>query len=101
MSDFYDLPDNFIGKKDKQKLERFGNHEVAQGVAQHWQWKKSIDGADVFHLYSRYEGNVPLVKITRDRANNRFVAKFHPQSGHLSGRLDDVLALVGSRLYGT
>jgi hypothetical protein len=51
MTEIITLPDNFIGKEDREKLESFAAHTIAHGRATRLQWDKDTDGGDIFEIY--------------------------------------------------
>jgi hypothetical protein len=92
MAKIINLPDNFIGKEDREKLESFGGHEIAHGRATRWYWCKNADGADVFEIYRGGANEELVVQISRDRKHDMFCV--NNASGKLisSGTLDHIMA---------
>ena len=74
MSDIINLPDNFIGKEDKEKLKSFGGHTIALGRATLWHWAKDEHGGDVFEIYRGTEHDILTMSINRDRELDAFCA---------------------------
>ena len=50
MTEIIKLPENFIGKEDREKMESFGGHEISHGRATRWHWGEDADGDDVFEI---------------------------------------------------
>lgn len=92
MAKIINLPDNFIGKEDREKLESFGGHEIAHGRATRWHWGKNAQGGDVFDIYRGGAKEQLVVQIGRDREHDKFYIK--NASGKLvsSGTLDHIMA---------
>ncbi|WP_455210024.1 hypothetical protein [Kaarinaea lacus] len=92
MAKIINIPDNFIGKEDREKLESFGGHEIAHGRATRWHWDKNTTGSDVFEIYRGGANEQLVVRISRDREHNTFCA--NNVSGKLisSGALDHIMA---------
>ena len=103
MSKIYELPDNFIGKEDRDKLESFAGHTVAHGRAVRWHWAKTDDGDDVFEIHRHNELDRPDVRITRDRQQDAFFARDEGDALIASGTLEHMLAALErhfARLHG-
>lgn len=103
MKKIIDLPDNFIGHEDREKLESFAGHTIARGRAVRWHWDKTADGDDVLEIYRFNDDDKPDVRITRDRANDAFCA--HDADGTMiaTGTLEHMLAVLEeyfARLHG-
>lgn len=103
MNKIHDLPDNFIGKADHEKLESFAGHTVARGRAVRWHWDKTGDGDDVLEIFRHNDADTPDARITRDRQQDAFLA--HDAGGTLiaSGILEHMLAELEAyfaRLHG-
>ena len=103
MSEVINLPANFIGKEDREKLEGFGGHTIAHGRATHWHWDKNAEGDDVFEIYRGGEHETLAARISRDRKLGAFRA--HDATGGLisSGALEHVFAeleVYFTRLHG-
>jgi hypothetical protein len=86
------LPNNFIGKHDREKLESFGGHTIAHGRATRWHWAKNADGDDVFELYRGGENEVLAARILRDREHDVFSASDGSEKSLASGTLEHLLA---------
>ena len=91
MTDIIRLPDNFIGKEDREKLESFAAHTIAHGRATRWQWDKDSDGGDIFEIYPVGADNRQTVRINRNRERDRFCARDADYS-IASGALEHVFA---------
>lgn len=91
MSKTIRLPDNFIGKDDREKLESFGGHTVSHGRATRWHWTQNAQGDDVFEIYYGGENETLGARISRDRRLDEFFA--HDDESHLiaSGTREHVL----------
>ena len=74
MNGVYNLAVNFIGKKDREKLESFTGQTIAHGCATRWHWDRDADGNDVFEIYRGGEDEVLTVRINRERDRNSFYA---------------------------
>ena len=72
MAEIIRLPDNFIGKEDREKLESFAGHTIALGRATRWYWDKNAGGDDQFIICTR--GAVAVI-ISRERAQDAFCAR--------------------------
>ncbi len=94
MSDIINLPDNFIGKEDKEKLKSFGGHTIALGRATLWHWAKDEHGGDVFEIYRGTEHDILTMSINRDRELDAFCAIDEDGKMIASGTLESVLASV-------
>jgi hypothetical protein len=92
MSKIINLPSNFIGKDDGEKLEHFGGHTIAHGRATRWHWGTDADGNEVFEIYRGGEDEVLTASVTRDRERDAFYAR--DDAGGLigSGALEHVFA---------
>lgn len=102
MTEIIILPDNFIGKEDREKLESFAAHTIAHGRATHWQWDKDADGGDSFEIYPVGADNRLTVRISRNRELDRYFASDADQS-IVWGTLEHVFAeleLYFVRLHG-
>ena len=103
MTDIIRLPDNFIGKEDREKLESFAGHTIARGRATRWHWGKAADGDDIFEIYPSGADHQLTVRISRNRERDTFSAR--DTAGHpiVSGALDHVFAELEAyfvRLHG-
>ncbi|MGA9573939.1 MAG: hypothetical protein WBS20_08340 [Lysobacterales bacterium] len=96
------LPDNLIGKEDREKLESFGGHTIARGRATRWHWSEDAND-DVFEIYRGGANEVLASRIRRDRKMDVFYA--HDAVGNPigSGELEHVMAALEQyfiRLHG-
>ena len=92
MAKIINLPDNFIGKEDREKLESFGGHEIAHGRATRWHWSKNANGDDVFEIYRGGANEELLVRISRDRKQDIFCVENSAGKRISSGTLDHIMA---------
>lgn len=93
MTEIITLPDNFIGKEDREKLESIAAHTIAHGRATHWQWSKDADGVDNFEIYPVGADNRRTVRICRNRELDRFCDRDAAHS-IASGALEHVFAAL-------
>lgn len=98
MSKVIPLPENFIGKKDREKLESFGAHLIGHGRATRWHWGGDRDGGDVFEIYVGGAFEVMAARVTRDRAMGAFRARDAAGRSLSSGPLDHVMAALDRHL---
>ena len=92
MTEIIRLPDNFIGKEDREKLESFGGHTIARGRATRWHWGKDADGDDIFEIYPASADNTLAVSISRNRELDAFCARDAAGRSITSGPLEHVFA---------
>lgn len=98
MSKVIQLPDNPIGRADRDRLESFGGHCIALGRATRWHWGQDAEGDPVFEIY-RGGANAQLVaSISRDRARDVFRVQDDMGGRHASGGLEYVLAVLDAYL---
>lgn len=92
MSDIVRLPDNFIGKDDRERLESFGGHTIARGRATRWHWTADERGDDVFEIYQGGAEEELAYRLRRDRKQDVF--RVHDRRGRevLSGDLEHCMA---------
>lgn len=92
MTEIIRLPDNFIGKEDREKLESFAGHTVARGRAIRWHWDHDADGNDIFEIHPVGKNRPPVVQISRNRELDAFAAR--DAAGHpiVKGTLDHVFS---------
>lgn len=94
MSEIIELPNNFFGKDDRERLESFGGHEIARGRATRWHWDKDKDNDDMFQLFAGGANEYLILTLSRDRGQDACCAH-DGQHNHLaSGSLDHVMAAV-------
>jgi len=86
------LPDNFIGKEDREKLESFAGHTIAHGRATRWHWGRNAAGDDNFEIHTGGADDRLAVKISRDREQDAFCAQDTAGVTIASGTLDHVFA---------
>lgn len=92
MSKTITLPDNFIGKEDRERLESFGGHTIAHGRATRWHWDKDASGDDVFEIYRGGADEVLSARVHRDRKQDAFCAEDGEGHSIGSGSLEHVMA---------
>lgn len=92
MSDVVQLPENFIGKEDRERLESFGGHTIAHGRATRWHWTSNERGDDVFEIYRGGADEELAYRLTRDRRKDVFRVRDHRGREAASGDLEHVMA---------
>ena len=92
MSEIVRVPENFIGKEDRERLESFGGHTIAHGRATRWHWSSDDRGNDVFEIYRGGADEALAYRVSRDRSHDVF--RVHDRDGRevLAGELDHVMA---------
>jgi hypothetical protein len=86
------LPDNFIGKEDRDKLESYAGHTIARGRATRRCWGKTPDGDDRLEIYTGGVNDRLAATVSRNREQDAFFVC--DAAGRLiaTGPLDHVLA---------
>lgn len=92
MSEIVQLPENFIGKEDRERLESFGGHTIAHGRATRWHWSSDERGNDVFEIYKGGADEALAYRVSRDRRNDLFRVHDSREREVLSGDLEHVMA---------
>jgi len=92
------LPENFIGKEDREKLESFGGHEISRGRATRWHWDKDTNGDDIYEIYRGGANEKLVVKIGRDREHDEFHVTTSNGKLLTSGTLDHVMNILDEYL---
>jgi len=92
------LPENFIGKEDREKLESFGGHEISRGRATRWHWDKDKNGNDIYEIYRGGANEKLVVKIGRDREHDEFHVTTSNGKLLTSGTLDHVMNILDEYL---
>ena len=92
MTDIFQMPDNFIGIEDREKLESFGGHTISHGRATRWHWGKDADGDDIFEIYRGGADEVLTARIQRDRQKDAFCARDAAGNMIGSGDLEHIMA---------
>ena len=88
------LPDNFIGKEDRVRLEAFGGHSIARGRATRWHWTEEANGADRFEILAGGADEQRIAHVNRDREADCFRA-FDIDGRELAcGDLEHVMAAL-------
>ena len=103
MSQIINLPANFIGKDDREKLESFGGHTIAHGRATRWHWDRNARGDDVFEIYHGGQRETLTARISRDRDLDAFRARDATGDLIVSSTLEHVFAELEAyftRLHG-
>ncbi len=95
MAQVIHLPDNFIGKADREKLESFGAHVIVHGRGTRWHWAKDIGGGDIFEIYKAGPKDTLIVRIRRDRPRDVFRAEDASGGLVVAGTLEHVMAVLG------
>lgn len=92
MSRIVRLPENFIGREDRQRLESFGGHSIAHGRATRWHWSADERGGDVFEIYKGGANEKLAFRVSRDRVRDVFKVRDARGREVLSGDLGHVMA---------
>lgn len=92
MAEIIGLPDNFIGKEDREKLESFGGHEIAYGRSTRWSWGSDEKGDHVFELFRGGADEELIARISRDRRLDTFIVRDDRDQIVISGSLDHIMA---------
>ena len=92
MTEIIKLPENFIGREDREKLESFGGHTISHGRATRWHWGEGADGDDVFEIYRGGEDEMIALRISRDRELDTFCAKNAVSETIVPGKLEHIMA---------
>ncbi|MGF1615519.1 MAG: hypothetical protein ACFCVA_16870 [Gammaproteobacteria bacterium] len=88
------LPDNFIGKADREKLASFGAHVIGRGRATRWHWAKDSAGADLFEIYKGGPNESLMARIRRNRPLDVFRAEDAAGRLIVAGTLEHVMAVL-------
>jgi len=86
------LPDNFIGREDREKLESYAGHTIARGRATRWHWGRNADGDDTFEIHTGGADAIVAVTISRDRRQDVFCARDAAGVPIATGALEHVFA---------
>ncbi|MGB5561254.1 MAG: hypothetical protein WBN02_02955 [Sedimenticolaceae bacterium] len=92
MGDVTRLPDNFIGKEDRERLESFGGHTIARGRATRWHWGTDAAGNDAFEIYEGGTDERLAASVSRDRRLSVFLAVNGERHAIGSGDLEHLMA---------
>lgn len=98
MSEIVRLPENFIGKDDRERLESFGGHTVAHGRATRWHWTADEQGGDVFEIYQGGANEELAYRISRNRKEDVFRVRDGRGRELLSGDLAHVMTKLDEML---
>ena len=94
MSTVIHLPENFISKDDRVRLESFGGHTIGHGRATRWQWVQDVDGDDAFRIFRGGAAERLAAVIRRNREHDAFHADDGEKLIIATGALDHVLGAV-------
>ena len=94
MAQVIHLPDNFIGKADREKLESFGAHVIVRGRATRWHWAKDVGGGDIFEIYRAAPREGLMARIRRDRPRDLFRAEDASGGLIVAGTLEHLMAVL-------
>jgi hypothetical protein len=94
MAQVIQLPDNFIGKADREKLESFGAHVIVHGRGTRWHWTKDVGGGDIFEIYRGGATETLIARIRRDRSRDLFRAEDASGGLIVAGTLEHVMAVL-------
>lgn len=92
MSEIVQLPENFIGREDRDRLESFGGHTIAHGRATRWHWATDEQGAQIFEIYRGGADEELAYRVSRDRKQDVFRAHDRRGSEAACGDLEHVMA---------
>lgn len=67
-----ELPDNFIGRQDRKRLESFGAHLITCGHAVRWRWNRERDMDTAFEIFFGAAHEELPFCIRRDRKKRVF-----------------------------
>ena len=94
-----ELPRDFIGLEDQARLESFGAHLIARGLATRWHWNRS-HGIDVaFEIYRGGANEVLFCSIRRDHEHDVFYVQSGSANRRDRGKLDHVMAAVDAAAH--
>jgi hypothetical protein len=94
-----ELPNDFIGKEDQTRLESFGGHLIARGLATRWHWNKERRFDVAFEIYRGGPAEALLFSIRRDSDNDVFYARDEAANLRVRGKLDHVMAFVDAAAH--
>jgi hypothetical protein len=103
MAEIVRLPDNLIGREDREKLESFAGHTVARGRAVRWRWETDTAGNDIFEIQPGGVDHRSAVRISRNRTQDAYSARDAAGRPIVNGALDHVFAELEAyfvRLHG-
>jgi hypothetical protein len=94
-----ELPHDFIGPEDQARLESFGAHLIASGLATRWHWNRA-HGIDVaFEIYRGGADEQLFCAIRRDRDHDVFYAQGGNAGLRDRGKLEHVMAAVDAAAH--
>lgn len=94
MVEITELPDNFIGKADRERLESFGGHTIAHGRATRWHWGADSDGNDCFEIFDGGADERLAATVFRVRKADAFLAHDDNDKTLGEGDLEHVMAAL-------
>lgn len=94
MAQIFELPSNFFGKEDRERVESFAAHEITHGRATRWHWAKDDDNDDIFQLFAGGADESLVLTLSRDRKQDAYCAHDGEGQHLVSGPLDHVMAHV-------
>lgn len=94
MGEVTELPDNVIGKDDREWLEAFGGHTFGRGRATRWHWGRDMAGDDSFPLFSGGADGRFIASVSRDRDADLFRALDTDRRELVNGELEHVMAAL-------
>ena len=92
--DITKLPDNFIGKDDREHLEAFGGHTIARGRATRWRWARTPAGDDCFEMFAGGVDEHRVAHVVRDRAADCFRVFDADNRELVNGELGHIMAAL-------
>lgn len=96
-----ELPENFIGVEDAEKLESFGAHLISHGRATRWHWNRE-HGIDVaFEIFRGGPHEELMFAVRRDRDNDAFYVADPAGAVVEQGSLDHVMAVIDAIVRAT
>lgn len=97
MSEVIVLPENLIGKEDRELLSSFAGHQIGLGRATRFHWGSDEHG-DVLELYRGRPAERLLLEIRRDRERDLFLALDPGGRVLAEGKLDHVMVVLDTHL---
>lgn len=94
MSEIVNLPNNFIGKEDEQRLESFGARLIGHGWASRWHWNRERGFDIAFEIFVGGSQERLMATIARDRERDTFLARSAGGRLLAEGALEHVMAVV-------
>ncbi len=89
-----ELPENFIGVEDAERLESFGAHLISHGCATRWHWNRE-NGIDVaFEIFRGGPHEELMFSVRRDRDQDVFYVTEPSGAVVEQGALDHVMTAI-------